>query len=171
MKHNLFSDRFQLDSRDPGREFISNAAKWENFKEKKKKKKRKPQWPVCCCWQASNSISRLTYHFISIFSKCNMGTFHNKRPSNWPLLWLAFFIFIFFFQGTYPSSPSQIAKINQKKCEPHAIVGQNFLNLSWSQENLFDCLGNIDEADLLFSGRYRSCLNKWSVLAGERQRM
>ena len=38
MKHNLFSDRFQLDSRDPGREFISNAAKWENFKEKKKKK-------------------------------------------------------------------------------------------------------------------------------------
>lgn len=58
--------------------------------------KKKNQWQVLHSWKASNSISHLTYHFISIFPKCNMGTFHNKRSSNWPILWLAFFDFFFF---------------------------------------------------------------------------
>lgn len=76
------------------------------------------------------------------------------------------FLIFFFFPRSVSVVPSQIAKINENT-EPHAVVGQNFLNLSWSQENLFDCLGSI-EADLLFSNRYQSCLNKWFVLAGER---
>lgn len=74
---------------------------------------RKYQWQIFCFWQASNSISCLIYHLISIFPKCNIETFHNKRFLIFHFFWLAF--------SDFSRSPwvvsSHVAKINEKNWE------------------------------------------------------
>lgn len=172
MKHNLFSDRFHLSPEIQDENLFLMQLNGRISRRKKKEHHHSGRYSA-----TGRPLILFPVWHIILFP-FSLNVIWELSIINGPLIGHFFdwhFLFLFYFPRNLSVVPFTNCKNKPKKKkkppEPHAIVGQNFLNLSWSQENLFDCLGNIDEADLLFSGRYRSCLNKWSVLAGERQRV